>query len=175
MQNNLIPNNILGLNPNLNGTLGLTQIDSFEPVTEFKDKTQCVWKLVKSAFNSSIEIPNPKCLQITDYWNHIYPNLSEQVYVYAVEGIKQPTVETEKPVKILYQWFSLKNVPNFLPTMITESEWKRANVYASEIEDTRMSKLLALCRIESIDVPTVQPDKSDNQLIKLGKNEPKTK
>lgn len=59
--------------------------------------------------------------------------------------------------------------------MITETEWKRANVYASEIEDTRMSKLLALCRIESIDVPTVQPDKSDNQLIKLGKNESKAK
>lgn len=169
MQNSLIPQSILGVNNILNsGTLALNQIDGFEPVTDFIDASNTKWHLVKSAFNSCIEIPNPKALQIVNYWNHIYPNLSEQVYIYVVEGIKQPTVETEKPTRILYQWFSLKNIQNFLPTMITEQEWRKANVYASDMVDTRMSQLLALCKIES-DVPVVDAKQETSELIKLGK------
>lgn len=175
MQSNLIPNNILGINNSFGCTLCLSQIDGFNPVSEFTDKANTKWHLVKSAFNSSIEIPNPKCLQITDFWNHIFPNIPEKVFVYAVEGIKQPSVETEKPVRIMYQWFSLKNVPNFSPNMITEHEWKRANVYASEIEDTRMSKLLAICKIDSSSVPIIEQDKTEIDLIKLEKHETKSK
>lgn len=152
---------------NLN-TLNLTQIENYQPVEEFQDSNGSVWKLVKSAYNSCIEIPDPKNLQIVNFWNHAFPNLKDQkIYLYVVEGIKQPRVETEKPTKILYQWFSLVGLQQFTPSMISDNEWLKANVYASQIVDNRVSILNALCRCNyQTEVPT------QNELIRINE-EPK--
>ena len=169
--NALIPNNIFQPNNLLTGTLCLSQIEGFEPVSEFTDSAQTKWHLVKSAFNSCIEIPNPKNVQIVNYWNHAFPNLKENVYIYVVEGIKQPTVETERPSRIMYQWFSIKNIPSFMPSMITDLEWKKANVYGAEIADTRVSQLYALCKISN----NTPIEETNTDLIKVtGINESNT-
>lgn len=144
LPNQLIPN----IQQNLN-TLNLTQIADFDPVKMFTDQTGAQWQLVKASFDSSIEIPDPKTIQIVNYWNHIFPNLEKQkVYLYVVEGIKQPRVETERPTRILYQWFSLVGLQQFTPQMISPNEWLKANVYASAIIDNRVSILNALCKVE---------------------------
>ena len=79
----------------------------------FQDSDGKQWKLVKSANDSSVDIPDPSFVQITDYWNHEFPNSSGKVFIYVVEGIKRPRIETERPVRVLYQWFSTKNNPQF--------------------------------------------------------------
>lgn len=158
----LIPSPVLGQNTFARNTLSLNQIENFEPVKEFTDSSNTHWLLVKSSTDSSIEIPDPKSIQIVDYWNHAFPNIDEKLYVYSVEGIKQPRVETEQPTRINYQWFSLNYVPTFNPTMITEAEWRKANVYAAPIADTRLSKLYAFCKIKD-----VIPEPSKSELIKL--------
>ena len=65
-----------------------------------------------------------------------------------MEGIKKPRIETEAPVRVLYQWFSTKNNPQFTPQIISGNEWHRANVYTAPISDSRVSKLSALCGVE---------------------------
>lgn len=105
------------------------------------------WKLVKSAHDSSVEIPDPQYVQITDYWNHEFPGSEGKVYIYVVEGIKRPRIDTERSVNVLYQWFSTANNPSFTPQSITPAEWYNANVYTSPITDARVSKLRALCNI----------------------------
>jgi len=158
----LIPNPVMG-QPIVNRqTLGLSQIDGFEPVGSFTDDNNISWSLVKSAFDSATDIPDPKSIQIVDYWNHIFPNLEEKIYVYVVEGIKQPRVETEHPTRVMYQWFSTNCVTNFTPQMITEQEWRKANVYAAPIINSRVSKLNAICKTEPVEstAPT-------NDLIKV--------
>ena len=167
-------------NPNLNlipdfrknlNTLNLTQIEHFKPVEAFTDSTGSIWRLVKSAENSCIEIPDPKSIQIVNYWNHIFPNLKDQkVYLYVVEGIKQPRVETERPTRILYSWFSLTGIAAFTPQMISDNEWLKANVYASEIIDNRVSILNALCQTN---VQPAEPIKSE--LIKINEERPANK
>ena len=62
--------------------------------------------------------------------------------------IKKPRIETEAPVRVLYQWFSTKNNPQFTPQIISANEWHRANVYTAPISDSRVSKLSALCGVE---------------------------
>jgi len=49
---------------------------------------------------------------------------------------------------LLYQWFSTVQV-DFNPAMITDREWLKANVYAAPLQDTRMSKLLAICGMQA--------------------------
>lgn len=155
---------------NLN-TLNLTQIENFKPIEQFTDSQGSQWQLVKSSANSCIEIPDPKSVQVVNYWNHIYPNLNNpKVYLYVVEGIKQPRVETERPTRILYQWFSLVGIQQFTPQMISDNEWLKANVYASEIVDNRVSILNALCRTQ---VQEQAPIK--NELIKINESERNTK
>lgn len=130
------------------GILGLRQLSKFNITTSFKDSDGKTWKLVKSANDSSVEIPDPSYVQVTDYWNHEFPNSNGKVFVYVVEGIKKPRIETEYPVRVLYQWFSTKNNPQFTPQIISANEWHRANVYTAPISDSRVSKLSALCGIE---------------------------
>lgn len=132
-------------------TLSLNQVEGFEPVREFRDQSNTHWTLVKAASNSTVGIPDPKSLQIVDYWNHSFPrkDLQNKLYIYVVEAIKQPQVETEKPTKVLFQWFSPIFVPQFSPQMISQREWLKANVYSAEVVDARVSKLNALCKVSA--------------------------
>lgn len=181
----MIPNNTWIPNPVLpqlgKGTLGLNQIEGFSPVQQFVDESNTSWQLVKAAANSTIDIPDPKSIQITDYWNHEFPGLRSKLYVYVVEGIKQPRVETEQPTRIMYQWFSTVFVPTFTPLMITDREWLRANVYAAPVVNARVSKLNAICRIADGAVP--REAASDDKLLQIeelsghentGRNQPQT-
>lgn len=138
--------------------LGLRQLAKFNMTQTFQDSDGKQWKLVKSANDSSVEIPDPAYVQITDYWNHDFPNSNGKVFIYVVEGIKRPRIETERPVRVLYQWFSTKNNPQFTPQMISANEWHRANVFTAPITDSRVSKLSALCGIELTSCPESQPE-----------------
>ena len=139
-------------------SLGLNQIEGFTPMQEFTDDSNTHWALVKASSVSTVDIPDPKNIQFVDYWNHEYPNLKTKLYVYVVEGIKPPRVETEQPTRVLYQWFSTLFVPTFNPQMITDKEWLKANVYAAPIINTRMSKLQAICHLSSGSIPMEETD-----------------
>ena len=166
--------------PNVNdkksvSSLGLRQLKDFEMLSSFQDSNGKVWKLVKSANDASVEIPDPQFVQITDCWNHEFPGTDNKVFIYVVEGIKRPRVDSEKPVCVLYQWFSTNQCATFNPSMISMPEWHRANVYTSGISDSRISKLKALCRyVENSDKaqPLVRNDQNivepDIDLSKLG-------
>ena len=130
------------------GILGLRQMMNFNITREFKDSDGKTWRLVKSANDASVEVPDPQFVQITDYWNHDFPNSNGKVFIYVVEGIKRPRVETERPVRVLYQWFSTVNNPQFTPMMITQTEWCKANIYMSQLNDSRLSVLNAFCGIK---------------------------
>ena len=145
--NNLIPSPLGSLNKQVVSTLGLNQISGFQPTQKFKDETNTEWTLVKCSSDSTVDIPDPKSMQIVDYWNHEFPNIKSKLYIYVVEGIRQPRVETEQASRILYQWFSTVYVHTFTPQMITDKEWLKANVYAAPIINGRVSKLCALCKV----------------------------
>lgn len=157
-------NNNINNQPQIN--LGLRQLQNFSMIDAFQDNDGHVWKLVKSANDASVEIPDPQFVQITDFWNHEFPNSDGKVFVYVIEGIKRPRVDNEKPVNVLYQWFSTTDNPNFNPQMITQAEWHRANVYTSPISSSRVSKLKALCKYTELQPPPEQ-DKVPDIDIKL--------
>ena len=139
--------------------LGLTQVEGFAPVQSFLDSSGVGWVLSKASTDSTRDVPEQ--VQITDYWNHEFPNIRQKVYVYVVEGIRVPRVETEQPSRVLYQWFSSVFIPKFDPTMITDREWLRANVYVASMGDTRISKLNAICKVkaqEKVQEPTAEQD-----------------
>ena len=127
--------------------LGLKQINDFKMVREFTDSEGRTWKLAKSARDSSVEIPDPQFVQVTDYWMHEFPGSDNKVFIYVVEGIKRPRIDTEQSVLVLYQWFSTNNNRSFTPQMISQSEWYCANVYTAAMSDARVSKLKALCNV----------------------------
>ena len=143
--------------------IGLKQIQDFEMPRDFTDSNGKSWKLVKSAHDSSVEIPDPQYVQITDYWNHEFPGSEGKVYIYVVEGIKRPRIDTERSVNVLYQWFSTANNPSFTPQSITPAEWYNANVYTSPITDARVSKLRALCNIAE-DKQTILQNAQDKDI-----------
>ena len=165
--NNFLLPNPLGLNQiaALQSTLGLNQVEGFVPVQEFTDETNTRWTLVKAASNSTIDIPDPKAMQIIDYWNHEFPGIKSKLYVYVVEGVKQPRVETEQPTKVMYQWFSTVFVPTFTPQMITDKEWLKANVYAAPIVNGRVSKLNAICHITT--AAGLNDHQDENRLLRI--------
>ena len=160
-QNTLLQNPFLS-SQQIPQTLNLTQIDNFEPVKSFKDAANVEWSLVKRSTDSTVDIPDPKSIKILDYWNHVFPGVKDKIYIYVVEGLRPPRVETEKPTYILYQWFSASFVPTFTYEMITPNEWLKANVYAASVLDARVSKLNALCKVKS---EFVSQDKSSDQLL----------
>ena len=143
--------------------LGLTQVEGFEPVKEFVDSSGMQWVLTKASYDSTRDVPDPKAVQITDYWNHEVPDIKQKVYIYVVEGIRMPRVEIEQPSRILYQWFSAVFIPKFDPTMITDREWLRANVYSASIGDTRVSKLNALCKVKETKIS--EPAKVEEEAL----------
>ena len=133
-------------------SLKLTQIDGFEPVSEFTDSSGVKWSLVKSTSSGMSEIPDPQSVNITDYWNHEYPGSNGKVYIYVVEGVRVPKTSRETACNVLYTWFSTVDNKQFTPQMIRPAEWLMANVYASPITDARVSKLKALCKIRDDNV-----------------------
>lgn len=146
--NNITPDYINNLyNQNL-PSLQLTQIDGFEPVQQFTDSSGQTWKLIKSANSGMCEIPDPRNLNIVDYWNHDHPGSNGKIFIYVVEGVRIPKTTRETACKVLFMWFSQVNNKSFTPQMIKPNEWLIANVYAAEITDSRISKLKALCKYE---------------------------
>lgn len=135
-------------NQNALPSLQLTQIDGFTPVEQFTDSDGQVWKLVKSASSGMSEVPDPKSLNILDFWNHEFPGTSSKIFIYVVEGIRIPKTQRESACKVMYVWFSTVNNKTFSPSMIKNSEWLTANVYAAPMLDSRISKLKALCKIK---------------------------
>lgn len=138
-------------------TLMLNQIEGWEPVPEFTDSANVHWVLAKSASDSTRDIPDPKSVQFVGAWNHehLMKFNSQKIYVYAVEAIRPPRVGTEQPAMLLYQWFSTVQM-NFNPSMITDREWLKANVYAAPLQDTRMSKLMAICKVQNASTEQTQ-------------------
>lgn len=127
-------------------TLGLRQIQGFDMVDSFKDSYGKIWKLVKRSTDTSVEIPDPQYLQVTDYWCHEMPGSNGKIFCYVVEGIKHPRDDGSQKMVVLYQWFSTTFNKQFTPQMITQTEWHKANVYSSDMTDSKVSKLYALCK-----------------------------
>ena len=125
-------------------SLQLTQIEGHKPIESFIDSSGKEWKLVKACSDSSSDVPSINSVSLTDYWNHEVEGANPKIYIYVVEGIKQPKNEKEVPCSIMYVWFSTVNNMSFNPNMISASEWLMANVYAGNLTDTRISKLAYL-------------------------------
>ena len=150
---NITNANIPNLNTNLINSItaaqkqpiGLTQFKDLNMPLSFTDDNGTKWKLAKSSKDSSVEIPDPAMVTLTRWWNHVHPLSNGKVYIYVVEGIKRPRIESENSVMVLYQWFSTANRSNFTPNDITAAEWYNANVYTANIIDSRISQLRALC------------------------------
>ena len=150
---NIANANIPNLNTNLINSItaaqkqpiGLTQFKDLNMPLSFTDDNGTKWKLAKSSKDSSVEIPDPAMVTLTRWWNHVHPLSNGKVFIYVVEGIKRPRIESENSVMVLYQWFSTVNRSNFTPNDITAAEWYNANVYTANIIDSRISQLRALC------------------------------
>ena len=148
---NIANANIPNLNTNLINSItaqkqpiGLTQFKDLNMPQSFTDDNGTKWKLAKSSKDSSVEIPDPAMVTLTRWWNHVHPMSNGKVFIYVVEGIKRPRIESENSVMVLYQWFSTVNRSNFTPNDITAAEWYNANVYTANIIDSRISQLRAL-------------------------------
>ena len=184
-----IPNlntNIPNLNTNLINSItaaqkqpiGLTQFKDLNMPLSFTDDNGTKWKLAKSSKDSSVEIPDPAMVALTRWWNHVHPLSNGKVYIYVVEGIKRPRIESENSVMVLYQWFSTANRSNFTPNDITAAEWYNANVYTANIIDSRISQLRALCGMnqeQKINTPNNNTiEELDINLIRNSDNDRRT-
>ena len=179
---------MLGINQNINlinsitaaqkQPIGLTQFKDLNMPQSFTDDNGTKWKLAKSSKDSSVEIPDPAMVTLTRWWNHVHPLSNGKVYIYVVEGIKRPRIESENSVMVLYQWFSTANRSNFTPNDITTAEWYNANVYTANIIDSRISQLRALCGMnqeQKINVPNNNTiEELDINLIRNSDNDRRT-
>ena len=149
--------------------LNLTQIEGFQPVQKFTDETNTTWTLVKAFSDSTVDVPDPKSMQIVDYWDHKFVGLKNDapLYVYVVEGVRQPRVETEQPSRIMFQWFSKVYVKDFNPQMISEREWYKANVYAAPVLNARVSKLNAICKVKGGAQAAASEPQEEEKLIRM--------
>lgn len=160
-----IPNTDIQVPKNvIQPSLGLRQIQGFEMSQAFKDSFGKLWKLVKSSTDTSVEIPDPQYLQVTDYWSHEFPGSNGKIFVYVVEGIKHPRESGVEKMCVLYQWFSTTDNKNFNPSMISQTEWHRANVYSTDLTDSKMSKLLALCNVSQDSKSQENSETKDNHI-----------
>ena len=183
---NIANANIPNLNTNLINSItaaqkqpiGLTQFKDLNMPQSFTDDNGTKWKLAKSSKDSSVEIPDPAMVTLTRWWNHVHPLSNGKVYIYVVEGIKRPRIESENSVMVLYQWFSTANRSNFTPNDITTAEWYNANVYTANIIDSRISQLRALCGLnqeQKINVPNNNTiEELDINLIRNSDNDRRT-
>lgn len=177
--------NIPNLNANLINSItaqkqpiGLTQFKDLNMPLSFTDDNGTKWKLAKSSKDSSVEIPDPAMVTLTRWWNHVHPMSNGKVFIYVVEGIKRPRIESENSVMVLYQWFSTVNRSNFTPNDITAAEWYNANVYTASIIDSRISQLRALCGLnqeQKINAPNNNTiEELDINLIRNSDNDRRT-
>lgn len=177
--------NIPNLNTNLINSItaqkqpiGLTQFKDLNMPQAFTDDNGTKWKLAKSSKDSSVEIPDPAMVTLTRWWNHVHPLSNGKVFIYVVEGIKRPRIESENSVMVLYQWFSTVNRSNFTPNDITAAEWYNANVYTANIIDSRISQLRALCGLnqeQKINTPNNNTiEELDINLIRNTENDRRT-
>ena len=183
---NIANANIPNLNTNLINSItaaqkqpiGLTQFKDLNMPQSFTDDNGTKWKLAKSSKDSSVEIPDPAMVTLTRWWNHVHPLSNGKVYIYVVEGIKRPRIESENSVMVLYQWFSTVNRSNFTPNDITAAEWYNANVYTANIIDSRISQLRALCGLnqeQKINTPNSNTiEELDINLIRNTDNDRRT-
>ena len=183
---NIANANIPNLNTNLINSItavqkqpiGLTQFKDLNMPLSFTDDNGTKWKLAKSSKDSSVEIPDPAMVTLTRWWNHVHPLSNGKVYIYVVEGIKRPRIESENSVMVLYQWFSTVNRSNFTPNDITAAEWYNANVYTANIIDSRISQLRELCGMnqeQKINVPNNNTiEELDINLIRNNENDRRT-
>ena len=183
---NIANANIPNLNTNLINSItavqkqpiGLTQFKDLNMPQSFTDDNGTKWKLAKSSKDSSVEIPDPAMVTLTRWWNHVHPLSNGKVYIYVVEGIKRPRIESENSVMVLYQWFSTVNRSNFTPNDITAAEWYNANVYTANIIDSRISQLRALCGMnqeQKINTPNNNTiEELDINLIRNSDNDRRT-
>ena len=183
---NITTANIPNLNTNLINSItaaqkqpiGLTQFKDLNMPQSFTDDNGTKWKLAKSSKDSSVEIPDPAMVTLTRWWNHVHPLSNGKVYIYVVEGIKRPRIESENSVMVLYQWFSTANRSNFTPNDITAAEWYNANVYTANIIDSRISQLRALCGMnqeQKINAPNNNTiEELDINLIRNSDNDRRT-
>jgi hypothetical protein len=183
---NIATANIPNLNTNLINSItaaqkqpiGLTQFKDLNMPQAFTDDNGTKWKLAKSSKDSSVEIPDPAMVTLTRWWNHVHPLSNGKVYIYVVEGIKRPRIESENSVMVLYQWFSTANRSNFTPNDITAAEWYNANVYTANIIDSRISQLRALCGMnqeQKINAPNNNTiEELDINLIRNTENDRRT-
>ena len=183
---NIANANIPNLNTNLINSItaaqkqpiGLTQFKDLNMPQSFTDDNGTKWKLAKSSKDSSVEIPDPAMVTLTRWWNHVHPLSNGKVYIYVVEGIKRPRIESENSVMVLYQWFSTANRSNFTPNDITAAEWYNANVYTANIIDSRISQLRALCGMnqeQKINTPNNNTiEELDINLIRNSDNDRRT-
>ena len=185
INNQNITANIPNLNTNLINSItaqkqpiGLTQFKDLNMPQAFTDDNGTKWKLAKSSKDSSVEIPDPAMVTLTRWWNHVHPMSNGKVYIYVVEGIKRPRIESENSVMVLYQWFSTVNRSNFTPNDITAAEWYNANVYTANIIDSRISQLRALCGMnqeQKINAPNSNTiEELDINLIRNTENDRRT-
>ena len=185
INNQNITANIPNLNTNLINSItaqkqpiGLTQFKDLNMPQAFTDDNGTKWKLAKSSKDSSVEIPDPAMVTLTRWWNHVHPMSNGKVYIYVVEGIKRPRIESENSVMVLYQWFSTANRSNFTPNDITAAEWYNANVYTANIIDSRISQLRALCGMnqeQKINAPNNNTiEELDINLIRNTENDRRT-
>lgn len=183
---NIANANIPNLNTNLINSItaaqkqpiGLTQFKDLNMPQVFTDDNGTKWKLAKSSKDSSVEIPDPAMVTLTRWWNHVHPMSNGKVFIYVVEGIKRPRIESENSVMVLYQWFSTVNRSNFTPNDITAAEWYNANVYTANIIDSRISQLRALCGLnqeQKINAPNNNTiEELDINLIRNSENDRRT-
>ena len=182
---NIANANIPNLNTNLINSItaqkqpiGLTQFKDLDMPQAFTDDNGTKWKLAKSSKDSSVEIPDPAMVTLTRWWNHVHPMSNGKVFIYVVEGIKRPRIESENSVMVLYQWFSTVNRSNFTPNDITAAEWYNANVYTANIIDSRVSQLRALCGMnqeQKINAPNNNTiEELDINLIRNNENDRRT-
>lgn len=182
---NIANANIPNLNTNLINSItaqkqpiGLTQFKDLNMPLTFTDDNGTKWKLAKSSKDSSVEIPDPAMVTLTRWWNHAHPLSNGKVFIYVVEGIKRPRIESENSVMVLYQWFSTVNRSNFTPNDITAAEWYNANVYTANIIDSRISQLRALCGMnqeQKINAPNNNTiEELDINLIRNTENDRRT-
>lgn len=151
--------------------LGLRQIQGFEMVDNFKDAYGKTWKLVKRSTDNSVEIPDPQYLQVTDYWCHEVPGSNGKIFCYVVEGIKHPRDDGSQKMIVLYQWFSTTFNKSFTPQMISQPEWHKANVYSTDLIDSKLSKLYALCKTPQNEIqPEAKPEQKPEHIEDIDLN-----
>ena len=149
----------------------LRQIQGFEMVDNFKDAYGKTWKLVKRSTDNSVEIPDPQYLQVTDYWCHEVPGSNGKIFCYVVEGIKHPRDDGSQKMIVLYQWFSTTFNKSFTPQMISQPEWHKANVYSTDLIDSKLSKLYALCKTPQNEIqPEAKPEQKQEHIEDIDLN-----